>query len=160
MTRHLDEPGMEDEKFVDPLLHLVLLVTALVFLVGGLFMLFAPMPLAGWFMRAMAHGRHPDLWASSSLLAYMLRTTGIVYIWLGASFLLAATDPARYRGWVRLSGIMLLFTAATCAITGLVYHLPRVIYLGDGGLAGIGGLLITRFSMRPGRETGRDPGGS
>ncbi|HUT53906.1 MAG TPA: hypothetical protein VM658_11000 [bacterium] len=151
---------MNDDHFIDPLLHLLLLVTGVIFLAASLCMLFTPLPLAGWFMRAIAHGRFPDLWASSSLLAYMLRTTGILYAWLGASFLLAANDPGRYRSWARLSGIMLLVMAATCAISGLIYHLPRVIYLGDGALAAIGGFFLVRFGRirRPAPDQGAAPG--
>ena len=77
---------------------------------------------------------------------FMLRASGALCLWLGASFMLAAENPGKYLPGIKLAAAMLLFYAAVAAAAGLLYKLPLSLFLADSGLAAIGGIVLLRFS--------------
>ena len=112
--------------------------------------MFMPVSWMGFFLHAAAPGdAFRELWAKSSILFYMLRTTGGLYAWIGASFLVAAQDPTRHLPWIKTSGAAMLFFVAVCVAAGVLYHLPPAMYLIDALLAGLGAFFLLRFSRRP-----------
>jgi len=141
------------EKFVDPAKSLILRVCGAVFTIWSLPLLIAPMPTIGFFMRITNPGEGFDrVWANSSMLAYMFRTSGVTCLWIGISFLIAAKDPAGYAGWVKASGVMLVLLCLVGILSSLLHPPVHPILIADAILAGAGGLVILRFSMNRKRD--------
>jgi len=145
---------MRDERFRDPVQAIILLITGLIFLMGGGVLIFTPLSWMADFMQSAHPRRFVELWPTSPLFSYTIRSMGGFTAWIGVTFLIAARDPSRYKWWVFASGIFLILLAVLCAASGYLYHLPFTIYLGDAVFSAIGGilLLISRPWQRPDSE--------
>ncbi len=73
------------------------------------------------------------LWLQdTALFAYMLKVCYVAFFWIGLTFLLAFSDPRRYRGLVVLEAVGLFVVGLTCLIAGPIVGLPTIWYAGDG----------------------------
>jgi hypothetical protein len=146
------------ERFIDPLLHLILRACGFGFAGWGLMLLLTPLPLIEWFLRLTAPaGDFAGLWSPCALLSFMLRTAGAISLWLGASFLLAARDPGRYAAWTQMSGLMLLFYGAVSLAAAGRYGPPQTLLSVESALAGRAGGGSVRFSRLRRLRSGSGP---
>jgi hypothetical protein len=135
---------MREERFHDPVQVLILTITGLFFLVPGVVAVFIPLSWMEGFMQSTQPEQFNELWPSSPLFYYTLRAMGGFTAWMGVTFLIAASDPSRYKWWIFASGLALIGLAVICAASGFIYHLPFSIYLGDAIFSALGGILLLK----------------
>ena len=81
----------------------------------------------------------------SPLIMYAVRTVSATFIGIGAFFIILATNPMKYGVMVPFSGLVAVFIAVVCLITGLVEGMPPVWFLGDSLSCAVLGVLIFVF---------------
>jgi hypothetical protein len=135
-----------NDHFVDPVMHIILRVCGVVFIFWGLMLLLSPIKwIAGFLYLIGPSGDFNAMWGPSNLLFYMFRTSGIMCVWIGGSFLIAADDPSGNSGWTRFSGWMMLLFGAVGFLAPFLYDLPPALFFADASLALIGALFLLRL---------------
>ncbi len=95
-----------------------------------------------------------DTLPDSPLVMYAVRTASAAFIGIGAFFIILAMNPTKYGVMVPFSGLVAVFIAVVCVITGLVVKMPALWFLGDSLSCAVLGVLILIF-WRQAKQTTR-----
>lgn len=78
----------------------------------------------------------------SPLTMYAIRTVSATFIGIGGFFIILAMNPMKYGVMVPFSGLVAVFIAVVCLITGLAVGMPALWFLGDSLSCLVLGALI------------------
>ena len=92
-----------------------------------------------------------EFWPSAPLFAYVVRTSLLAYLWIGAVLLVAATNPVRHKVQIHIAIVGLFLLGVLCFVIGVSHGVPTRWYLIDTLFSLIAAGLLVAF--RPGRET-------
>ncbi len=90
----------------------------------------------------------------SPLIMYAIRTVSATFIGIGVFFIILALNPMKYGVMVPFSGLVAVFIAVVCLITGLAVGMPATWFLGDSLSCLVLGILILAFWQQAKRATG------
>lgn len=82
---------------------------------------------------------------SSAVFFYLLRLVLATYLGIGLFYIILALDPMKYGVMIPFSGIIAVFIGIVCAVAGLVYEMPVLLFLGDAIPSIVLGFLIFIF---------------
>jgi hypothetical protein len=86
-----------------------------------------------------------DTLPGSPLIMYAIRTVSATFVGIGAFFIILAMNPMKYGVMVPFSGLVAVFIAVVCLITGLAVGMPPLWFLGDSLSCLVLGVLIIVF---------------
>ncbi len=95
-----------------------------------------------------------DTLPDSPLVTYGIRTLSATFAGIGVFFIILAMNPMKYGVMVPFSGLVSVFIAVICLITGLLVNMPAAWFLGDFLSCWVLGVLILLFWLRAKKATG------
>jgi hypothetical protein len=114
-----------------------LYIAAILLLLQG-FAIFLPFSAVNSILAIFGEEAFPD----TSLIKYGLRLTLLIFFWIGIVALLALANPEKYRAILVVFGWGFLTGGAVCLVSGLIYGMSPIYYLGDFIFAVIVGILF------------------
>lgn len=117
-----------------------LYIAAILLLLQGL-AIFLPFSVVNSVLEVFGEEAFPN----TSLAKYGLRITLLIYFWTGIVALMAIANPERYRAILVVFGWGFLSGGIVCLVSGMLYGMFPLYYLGDFIFAIIAGILFLIF---------------
>lgn len=84
----------------------------------------------------------------TAVFFYIVRLILATYFGVGLFYVILARDPMKYGVMIPFSGIIAVFIGIVCLVSGLVYEMPALWFLGDVIPSIVLGVLIFIFWQR------------
>ncbi len=121
----------------------VLYVAGVLLILQGL-AIFLPVGAINFILSMFGDETFPD----TSLAKYGLRIILLAFFWIGIVALIAVAYPGRYRSILVILGWGFLTGGVTCLISGIVYGVAPLYYLGDFIFSVIAGILFLVYKTQ------------